>query len=231
MVKRSQEDAAETRSALLAAAFEEIYKYGFQAASVANIVKRTHLTKGAFFHHFPDKKSLGYAVVDEVIAKMIRSQWVAPLRESRDPLTTIADEFEKGIEMLAQAPVNLGCPLNNLAQEMSPVDEGFRQRTAGVFAALGRRLCRGSRAWKETRRGGKACAPKGHGRLPGGADRGNSEPRENHQGPRRHAVGRRKPSRLLAIAQAVFIARLSIRNISNGGPRMTDERPAQSSPG
>ncbi len=134
MVKRSQEDAAKTRSALLAAAFEEIYKYGFQAASVANIVKRTHLTKGAFFHHFPDKKSLGYAVVDEVIAEMIRSQWVAPLLESRDPLATIADEFEKGIDMLAQAPVNLGCPLNNLAQEMSPVDEGFRRRTADVFA-------------------------------------------------------------------------------------------------
>jgi hypothetical protein len=26
-----------------------------------------------------------------------------------------------------------GCPLNNLAQEMSPLDEGFRRRTAKLF--------------------------------------------------------------------------------------------------
>jgi hypothetical protein len=30
--------------------------------------------------------------------------------------------------------VECGCPLNNLSQEMSPVDEGFRSRTARVFA-------------------------------------------------------------------------------------------------
>ena len=149
-MKRSVGDAAKTRRALLTAAFEEIYKHGFQAASVANIVKRTSVTKGAFFHHFPDKKTLGYAVVDEVIAGMIRDQWATPLLGSRDPLATISDEFDKGIEFLASAPVNLGCPLNNLAQEMSPVDEGFRERTARVFAlwvgAYADALSRGKRS-------------------------------------------------------------------------------------
>ncbi len=148
-MKRSEADAANTRKALLAAAFEEIYKFGFQAASVANIAKRAKLTKGAFFHHFPDKKSLGYAVVDEVIAGMIRQQWVTPLLTSDDPLATIADAFEKGVAVLAEAPVNLGCPLNNLAQEMSPVDEGFRRRTADVFAlwvdAYAKALSRGKK--------------------------------------------------------------------------------------
>ncbi len=28
-----------------------------------------------------------------------------------------------------------GCPLNNLAQEMSPLDEGFRKRVEKVYAA------------------------------------------------------------------------------------------------
>ena len=130
---RRSRDAGRTRQALLAAGFAEIYRHGFQAASVANIPKSTRVTKGALFHHFPTKKALGYAVVDEVIAGMIRAQWVVPLAASRDALATILDEFRKGIDALEEAPVNLGCPLNNLAQEMSPLDRGFRRRTQRLF--------------------------------------------------------------------------------------------------
>jgi len=126
-------DADRTRSAILEAAFAEIYRHGFQAASVGNILKRTGLTKGALFHHFPTKKALGYAVVDEVIAQMIRAQWVVPLSTADDPVRTILEEFRKGIDMLERAPVNLGCPLNNLAQEMSPIDRGFQRRTQKIF--------------------------------------------------------------------------------------------------
>ena len=132
-VNRRRRDAALTRQALLEAGFAEIYRHGFRAASVANILKSTRVTKGAFFHHFPTKKALGYAVVDEVIAGMIRAQWVVPLATSRDALATILDEFRKGIDALEAAPVNLGCPLNNLAQEMSPLDRGFRRRTQALF--------------------------------------------------------------------------------------------------
>lgn len=123
----------ETRHKLLEAGFEEVYAHGFQSASVDAILARLALTKGAFFHHFPNKTEFGYALVDEVIAGMIRAQWVEPLATSADPLTTIAEAFETGAKYLASAPVNLGCPLNNLAQEMSPLDDGFRLRTQQVF--------------------------------------------------------------------------------------------------
>jgi hypothetical protein len=63
---------------------------------------------------------------------MIAAQWVTPLKASSDPLTTISTEFERGIEvLLAQQPI-LGCPLNNLAKEMNPLDAGFRARTTQV---------------------------------------------------------------------------------------------------
>ena len=126
-------DAKNTRQALLRAAFEESYRHGFQAASVSRILKNTKLTKGALFHYFPTKKALGYAVVDEVIAGMIRRQWVDPLASSNDPVHTILEEFEKAIALLASQRLILGCPLNNLAQEMSPIDAGFRKRTQTVF--------------------------------------------------------------------------------------------------
>ncbi len=115
------------------AAFAEIYLHGFQAASIANILKKTDVTKGAFFHYFPTKAALGYAVVEEVIAQMIRAQWVVPLSDTQDPIQTILDHFSEGIEYLAAQPILLGCPLNNLAQEMSPIDKGFQERTQRVF--------------------------------------------------------------------------------------------------
>jgi AcrR family transcriptional regulator len=126
-------DKTATRARLLSAGFEEVYAHGFQAASVDHILDRLELTKGAFFHHFPNKLAFGYALVDEVIAGMIRAQWVEPLAVCKDPLATIAEAFEAGVVVLEAAPVNLGCPLNNLAQEMSPLDDGFRLRTQQVF--------------------------------------------------------------------------------------------------
>ena len=132
--ERPSRDAARTRALLLQEGFSEIYLRGFQSASIDRILERVGATKGAFFHHFPRKVDLGYAVVDEVIRSMIEQQWVVPLKESRDPLTTIAESFDAGARELERAPTNLGCPLNNLAQEMSPIDSGFRQRTNAVFA-------------------------------------------------------------------------------------------------
>src|SRR2546430_11523188 len=119
-------NAAQTRGHLLQAGFQEIYKHGFQAASIDRILEHTSVTRGAFFYYFPTKKDLGYAVVDEVIATMIAAQWEVPLGDSDDPLDTILRSFEAGIRVLQAARPNLGCPLNNLAQEMSPIDRGFQ---------------------------------------------------------------------------------------------------------
>jgi TetR/AcrR family transcriptional regulator, transcriptional repressor for nem operon len=105
----------------------------FQAASLDSILRLAGVTKGAFFHHFPSKTEFGYCLVDEVLAAMIAAQWAGPLRSAADPLETIAAEFERGADVLSRQRPILGCPLNNLAQEMNPLDPGFRSRTSAVF--------------------------------------------------------------------------------------------------
>jgi TetR/AcrR family transcriptional regulator, transcriptional repressor for nem operon len=122
-----------TRRRLLEIGQQEIYLHGYQGASLESILNRAGVTKGAFFHHFASKAQFGYAVVDEIIAELITAQWVHPLAGAADPLATIATEFERGAAMLREQQPILGCPLNNLAQEMSPLDEGFRLHTAAVF--------------------------------------------------------------------------------------------------
>ena len=115
-----------TRDKILEAAFNEIHRYGFQAASLSSILTHTGLTKGALYHHFPAKHDLGLAVVDEVIGRIFTDTIFTPLRESKHPLITMKEILRH--KRAKPYLVELGCPLNNLMQEMSPLDEQFRQR-------------------------------------------------------------------------------------------------------
>ena len=125
--------SAETREKILMAAFEEIYSYGFQAASLTNILKSTGATKGALYHHFKSKKELGYAVLDEVIWPSYQSSWIDPLKYSDDPITTMTNLLLGSVEQMTDEDVFRGCPLNNLAQEMSPIDPDFRERIRQAY--------------------------------------------------------------------------------------------------
>jgi AcrR family transcriptional regulator len=122
-----------TREKLLNAAFSEIHRYGFQAASIANILQNTGLTKGALYHHFPTKRDLGFAVVEEMIALRLERLFFSKLRESTRPIDTLRQIIAERGSSATPAVVELGCPLNNLMQEMSPLDEDFKRRLNAIL--------------------------------------------------------------------------------------------------
>lgn len=113
------------------AAFREIYRSGFQSAGLDTILAVAGVTKGALYYHFKSKEALGYAIVEEVIAPDLRAKWLRPLQMSRDPVNTLIGIVQG--ESVRPEDIRGGCPLNNLAQEMSPLDEGFRKRLKAVF--------------------------------------------------------------------------------------------------
>lgn len=124
----------DTRTRILWAAFEEFYKNGFQSGSLNHIVQKSGSTKGALFHYFENKNELGYAVLDEVIGPLGHERWIAPIEGSADPITAIQGTLRAHMqEDIESGHYRLGCPLNNLAQEMSPLDEGFRKRVEGYY--------------------------------------------------------------------------------------------------
>lgn len=147
MVKRRGRDPDVTRDKLLQAAFGEIYRRGFQAASLDTILAKAGVTKGALYHHFPDKASLGYAVVDEVVKGFLLERWGVLEPSSGDPVTTLQRILRRRAANLTAHEVELGCPLNNLAQEMSPLDQRFRQGVNATFdiwtGAVAKDLARG----------------------------------------------------------------------------------------
>jgi len=130
---RIERNPDQTRKRILEAAFREMYQHGFQGMRLDEVLAATDLTKGALYHHFPNKQALGYAVVDEVILSMIEAIWLQPLQAAKDPFTGLLGVVENLAQAKPPEIVQYGCPLNNLAQEMSPLDEGFRQRIDRVF--------------------------------------------------------------------------------------------------
>ncbi len=117
-----------TRKQILDVTFLEVFRNGFQGVSIDDIVAKTKLTKGALYHQFPTKLDLGYALVDEVITPMIIERWITPLESYENPLEGILQQMDEKIGKSNPNHLKLGCPLNNLVQEMAPVDKGFKTR-------------------------------------------------------------------------------------------------------
>ena len=123
----------QTRKTILEAAFSQIYRKGFRSASLNQILDETGLTKGALYHHFPNKKALGLAIIDEMLEQSVKTHFLDPLKEWDNPVDGLKDIFGKAFSMLGEDEVMHGCPLNNLALEMSPVDESFQMRLKNIY--------------------------------------------------------------------------------------------------
>ena len=121
-----------TRQKLLERAFEEIHRSGFRAASLDSILADAGVTKGALYHHFANKLELGYAVVDEVVRPWMEETW-RPVVEAHNPIDAAIATIRERLKLRSEMALTLGCPFNNLTQEMSGVDEGFRRRLSAIL--------------------------------------------------------------------------------------------------
>jgi TetR/AcrR family transcriptional regulator, transcriptional repressor for nem operon len=129
--KRRVRDPERTRERLLQAAFCEVHRSGFQSASIDTILAATNVTKGALYYHFDSKEALGYAVIEEKIAKLTHDRWLRPMLNDGKAIDIL-------IGVVRRIParhqdVRAGCPLLLLSQEMSPLDEQFRKRLERIF--------------------------------------------------------------------------------------------------
>jgi TetR/AcrR family transcriptional repressor of nem operon len=128
-------DPEGTRRRLLHAAFSEVYRYGFQSAGIDSILAATNVTKGALYHHFESKEALGHAIIEEIIAEITSDRWLRPLQQSKDknPIDALIDI----VQAIPARPMDVkrGCPLVNLTQEMSLLNEQFRKRLERIFKA------------------------------------------------------------------------------------------------
>lgn len=118
--------AAITRHNILSKAFDLVYKKGYQATSVDDILAQVAVTKGAFYYHFKNKDEMGLAMINEVMHPGMMQVLVHPLLAAKDP---VEDLYNMMYHLLMKSPffeVPYGCPAVNLIEEMSPISDSFK---------------------------------------------------------------------------------------------------------
>lgn len=126
-------DPVGMRGRLLDVAAETFQSRGYHSTSMHDIMRAAGVTGGALYHHFPTKKALGLAVIRERVAAAVAETWIEPVASARTALDGILAVFERVTAELDDRGAVLGCPLNNLALELSLADPEFRIALQGVF--------------------------------------------------------------------------------------------------
>lgn len=129
-----------TREKLLDAAHQLIAAQGFAGTTVDDICAAASVTKGAFFHYFDSKNSLGRAVLERYCAEMQARVHVD--RRKRDPLQRVYAHVDAAIEMARDPRMASGCLLGTMAQELAETDAEMRVMCQQGFAGCTQELAR-----------------------------------------------------------------------------------------
>jgi TetR/AcrR family transcriptional repressor of nem operon len=126
---------ATTRDLILDAATRLIHLKGYHCTSLDDVLRESGVGKGNFYYHFKSKEDLGYAIIDRVMHGFLeRTLEPAFADTAGDPVTQVHAFLDRVLENQRQRNCVGGCPIGNLASELSDVHEGFRQRLAEIFA-------------------------------------------------------------------------------------------------
>jgi AcrR family transcriptional regulator len=122
-----------TRRELLSTALEVFWVNGYNATSIDQVIEASRFTKGAFYYYFPSKRDLAQAVIDDAIGELTQQRWLDPLAESSDPLATLVVLLKRSRDHSTMDHLRRGCPLNNMALEVSAIDDEMRARVQHWF--------------------------------------------------------------------------------------------------
>jgi AcrR family transcriptional regulator len=128
-------DPVETRRRILDTAAGAFQARGYHATGMHEIMRDGRVTGGALYHHFPTKKALGLAVIRERVAPAVEETWIVPVRSAATAQAGILAVFEQIAADLERRGAVMGCPLNNLAHELSLADSDFRAAMDAIFTA------------------------------------------------------------------------------------------------
>jgi len=128
------------RSRLLEAATATIREKGFAATSVDELCAKAGVTKGAFFHHFPSKGSLGVSAVDHWTETSDAFFATAPYHQLDDPLDRILGYLDFRKTLLQGSVAEFTCLAGTMVQEVYGTHPDIRRACdasiGGCAAAL-----------------------------------------------------------------------------------------------
>lgn len=139
-MQQRKKQPVQTRQAILAAAGLEFSRHGYAGTGLGVIVSNAGLTKGALFHHYPDKQTLAAAWVAESLAPAISDRWMQPLESvvSIDGLRAFCRsrclEFQSGDAVSALVLLAAECdPASVVGVALEEVFRSWRDAMAALI--------------------------------------------------------------------------------------------------
>lgn len=122
-----------TREALLSAARDLFLRQGYTGTGIDEICVAAGITKGALFHYFESKETLGQAALERWVEDGRRAFGSGPYLREPDPLKRALGLVDFAIELSRVGPP--GCLVGIFAQELAPSNEAVRATCAKAFTA------------------------------------------------------------------------------------------------
>ncbi len=130
----------ETRQRLLDSAQQLMYSRSYSDVGVQEICNNAKVQKGSFYHFFASKSALTVEVLEQLKMQMIESILMPAFAKDLTP----SRRFERFIDYAYQHQVQikeeygyvLGCPMGNIALEMSTQDETIRKKVETLFESI-----------------------------------------------------------------------------------------------
>jgi AcrR family transcriptional regulator len=115
-----------TKQLILNESFKLFHKNGFKTTSIDKVMEATKLTKGAFYHHYKNKKELGIAVINLKLKERIFDAMITPLSLPGDAIDILTNTFINRIKSFPVYDKKHGCPLNNLINEVADYETAYQ---------------------------------------------------------------------------------------------------------
>ena len=125
-------DPEGTRGRILDTAADEFQHRGYHATSMHDMMRIAKVPGGSIYHYFPTKKSLALAVIRERVAERLAETWIEPLRKAPSASHGILSVFDAVTKSIGDRAI-LGCPVTNLALELSLADADFQHALRACF--------------------------------------------------------------------------------------------------
>jgi len=135
MPKNAPPPHTRTRDKLVEAARQLFHEHGFRGTGISRILREAEVNSGSLYYFFPSKEDLLVAVLERYRG-LLGPRIVDPAFERViDPLERVFAVLDGYRRQLIASDCTQGCPIGNLALEMSDEHPRIRELVAENFAA------------------------------------------------------------------------------------------------
>jgi AcrR family transcriptional regulator len=113
-----------------------IWQRGYEGTSLNDVVEKAGVSKGAFFHYYPNKQAISQKVIDKYAQEHLK----APLEKSLASAASVKEGLFNWVqgffETYKEHGFRGGCLLGNMALELSDQNDAAREAIKAHFLDL-----------------------------------------------------------------------------------------------